>query len=120
MLKVIAAVVCLWVQVASGADGVDRRVAEWVLYMGGNVRLPGDSRTIQDVGQLPAGDFRVESIDLIGAHSLNPPDLAKLSPLQHLKELHLPGPIGSRNTAGGANFDGGNVSPEMRHLASIP
>ena len=39
--------------------------------------------------------------------------------MQHLKELHLPGPIGSRNTAGGAGFDGGNVSPEMRHLSSI-
>ena len=78
--------------------------------------MAGDSRTIQDLGQLPAGDFRVESINLIGAHSLDPADLAKLSPLQHLKELHLPGPIGSRNTAGGANFDGGNVSPEMRHL----
>ena len=64
-------------------------------------------------------DFHLESIDLIGAHTLDPPDLAKLSPLRYLKELHLPGPIGSRNVAAGANFDGGNISPEMRHLSSI-
>ena len=67
----------------------------------------------------PAGDFHIESINLIGAHSLDPPDLAKLSPLQHLKELQLPGPIGARNTAGGAGFDGGNVSDAMRHLSPI-
>ena len=97
----------------------DRRVAEWVLYMGGNVRLAGDPRSIQDPSQLPAGDFRLESVDLVGAHSLDPPDLAKLSSLRYLKELYLPGPIGSRNTAAGANFDGGNVSAEMRRLATI-
>ena len=49
MLKAIAAVVCLWAQVALPADNRDRRVAEWVLYMGGNVRLAGDPRTIQDL-----------------------------------------------------------------------
>ena len=43
--------------------------------------LAGDPRTIQDPSELPAGDFRVESINLIGAHSLDPPDLAKLSAL---------------------------------------
>ena len=120
MLKAIVAVAFLWTQAALPADRADRRVAEWVLYMGGNVRLAGDPRTIQDLSELPAGDFRLESVDLIGAHSLDAIDLAKLSPLQDLKELHLPGPIGSRNTAGGAGFDGGDVTKEMHYLSSIP
>ena len=60
MLKAIAAVACLWTQVALSADNPDRRVAEWVLYMGGNVRLAGDPRTIEDPSQLPAGDFQLE------------------------------------------------------------
>ena len=55
MLKAIAAVACLWTQAALSADAPDRRVAEWVLYMGGNVRLAGDPRTIEDPSQLPAG-----------------------------------------------------------------
>ncbi len=85
MLKAIVAVAFLWTQAALPADRADWRVAEWVLYMGGNVRLAGDPRTIQDLSELPAGDFRLESVDLIGAHSLDAIDLAKLSPLQDLK-----------------------------------
>src|SRR5689334_23184617 len=83
MRKAIAVVACLWAQAAFSAGSPDRHVAEWVLYMGGNVRLAGDPRTIDDPSQLPAGDFSVESIDLIGAHSLDPPDLKRLSSLQH-------------------------------------
>ena len=64
MLKAVAAVAFLWTQAALPADGPDRRVAEWVLYMGGNVRVAGDPRTIQDPSQLPAGDFHLESVDL--------------------------------------------------------
>src|SRR5688572_2368926 len=97
----------------------DRRVAEWVFYMGGNVRLAGDSRTLHDLSELPGGAIRLESINLIGAHSLDAIDLAKLSELRHLKELHIPGPIGSRNTAAGAGFDGADLDPAMRHVAPV-
>src|SRR3954454_6373334 len=106
-------------QASLAAADADQRVAQWVLYMGGNVRLAGASDTIHDQSELPSGDIHLEAVNLISAHSLDVDDLAKLSELRYLKELHLPGPIGSRNTAAGADFGGGNLSAGMRHLAPI-
>src|SRR4051812_49454352 len=70
----------------------DRQVAEWVLLQGGSVRLEGDSRRIRDVTQLPANDFSLELVDLVGTNIL-PPDLKWLTGLSRLKVLNLPGPM---------------------------
>src|SRR5579864_820253 len=95
------------------AESLDRSVAEWTLTMGGRVGLSGEARRISDIGDLPAGDIRLEVVDWLGVN-VDPPDLERLSELTHLKELHLPGPIWNRNADGGR--DG---SRDLRFLASI-
>ena len=86
----------LFVLVAYGsllfAESADRSVAEWTLSMGGRVGLQGDPRRISDIDQLPKGDFALEVLDWIGINA-DPPDLERLTGLQHLKALHLAGPF---------------------------
>ena len=50
---------------------------------------------------MPAGDIRIEGIDLTGA-VMQPAELAKLGGLLSLRELYLPGPIWN---PGGGNED---------------
>src|SRR5260221_3355990 len=91
----------------------DRRVATWTLSMGGRVGVAGHARRIQDIAELPAGDIRLEVLDWVGMN-VDPPDLARLSGLTHLKELHLPGPLWNRNADGGR--DG---SRDLRYISGI-
>jgi hypothetical protein len=62
---------------------------------------------------LPAGDFQLELVDLVGANIL-PPDLARLSGLKRLRILNLPGPMW--NPLSGARI---NYSRDLRHIAGI-
>ena len=81
----------VWVPVLR-AEPQDRQVAEWVILMGGSVRLEGRDGRIREVTKLPAADFHLELVDLVGTNIL-PPDLQWLTGLKHLKTLNLPGPM---------------------------
>src|SRR5688500_7720311 len=74
------------------AEPLDRQAAEWVLLLGGSVRLEGRSERIREVTKLPAEDFHLELADLVGTNIL-PPDLKWLTGLTRLKVLNLPGPM---------------------------
>jgi hypothetical protein len=109
----IAGLLAAWPLLAV-AQQTNREVAEWALFMGGTVVLEGDQRRIRDVAELPAGDFKIRILDLVGAN-VEPPDLARLSKLDGLRELYLPGPMWNRNADGGK--DG---STDLRYLTSVP
>src|SRR5687767_9620610 len=68
----------------------DRAVARWVIRMGGSVAVEGDRRRIWNITELPAGNFRLHTINLVGVY-IEPADTERLSKLAHLKELHLSG-----------------------------
>jgi Leucine-rich repeat (LRR) protein len=95
------------------AEPPDRQVAEWVILMGGSVRREGQDGRIRDLTQLPATDFHLELVDLVGTN-VNPPDLQRLNGLPRLKILNLPGPMW--NPGSGATID---YSRELRHVASL-
>src|SRR3954447_13078044 len=73
-------------------EPLDRQVAEWVILMGGSVRLEGQDGRIRELTDLPGADFHLELADLVGTN-INPPDLQRLSGLTRLKTLDLPGPM---------------------------
>jgi len=95
------------------ADERDRQVAEWVVLMGGSVRLEGQRDRVREVSQLPADDFRLELVDLVGANIL-PPDLKWLDGLPRLRTLNLPGPMW--NPSSGADI---NYSKDLGHVAGL-
>ena len=95
------------------AEPVDRQVSEWVLLLGGSVRLAGHDERVREASALPTDDFRVELVDLVGTNIL-PPDLQRLIGLQGLKTLNLPGPMW--NPRAGSRTD---YSRELRHLSGI-
>src|SRR5262249_3967033 len=70
-----------------GAEPLDRQVAEWVILMGGSVRLEGQEGRIRELTQLPAAHFHLELADLVGTN-IDPPDLRRLVGLTHLKTLN--------------------------------
>ena len=65
------------------------------------------------VDGLPAADFRLRVVNLVGCN-IDPPDLARLSSLKALEELHLPGPMW--NPRAGANKD---QSKDLGHIAGL-
>lgn len=72
----------------------ERRVAEWVLGLGGTIRLVGEATRIGASSQLPKGEFKVEAIGfpLKSATNKNPvrdADLVQLKSLNSLKALEL-------------------------------
>jgi hypothetical protein len=75
----------------------DRVVAEWALRLGGAVVVEGQTRPIDDVDALPASDFRIRTLDLVGitlgASGLKT-ELQRLPALPHFKELYLNGRLG--------------------------
>src|SRR4051794_565290 len=55
----------------------DRQVAEWAILFGGSVRLEGQAARIREVTDLPASDFALELVDLVGTN-ITPPDMRRL------------------------------------------
>jgi hypothetical protein len=58
--------------------------------LGGRVTLSGARTPINDLLQLPSGDFQIESLDLVGTLAA-PKELEKIAGLTALRELYLPG-----------------------------
>ena len=81
--------------------------------MGGAVEIRDYAGRIRDAAGLPQSDFELVSLDLVGTNAV-PTDLARLSPLGRLRDLHLPGPIWNRNADGGKDLSG-----ELGHLATV-
>src|SRR5688572_27236860 len=96
------------------AEPLDRQAAEWVLLLGGSVRVEGRPERIREVTQLPPDDFSLELVDLVGTNIL-PPDLKWLTGLARLKVLNLPGPMW--NPSSGATID---YSRNLKHIAHLP
>src|SRR5437868_3520824 len=113
----LLAAVCLCLTTATPsarAEPQDRQVAEWALLQGGSVRLEGRADRVRDLTRLPADDFYLELVDLVGTNIL-PPDLKWLTGLTRLKVLNLPGPMW--NPSSGATID---YSRNLKHLAGLP
>ncbi|MGH9673223.1 MAG: leucine-rich repeat domain-containing protein, partial [Bryobacteraceae bacterium] len=109
--RCIAVLTLCWIGVEPGyADAVDRDAAQWVLSVGGRVAIYGDPNVIRSVPALPDGDFRLETVDLLGT-LIEPGDLVHLSKLRRLKSLVLPGPMW--NPVAGDKRDG---SIDLGHL----
>src|SRR5262245_8195714 len=94
----------------------EREIAEWVIRQGGRVMLEserGEGKPIGDVARLPAGEFRILGVDLVGT-LIEPKELEKISGLTGLKELYLPGP--SWNPGAGSRLD---ANEELKLLAGL-
>lgn len=98
---------------ASVAGSPDTVAAEWVIRNGGSVRLAGSAQIIRSLSELPARDFRIDAVDLIGS-IIDPKELSQLSRLANLKELFLPGPI--FNPGAGSRLD---ANDELRALTGL-
>ena len=61
----------------------DRDTAEWVIRWEGRVMIEGNRLPINDISQLPPGDFRIVGVDLTGAVMV-PAELQKLGTLTAL------------------------------------
>ena len=88
----------------------NREIAEWAIRWEGRVMIEGQAQPINDINKLPSGDFKIVGIDLTGT-VMHPAELVKLTGLESLRELYLPGPIWSPG--------GGTESPTeaiKRHL----
>ena len=72
----------------------DRMVAEWALRLKGTVVLEGQTRPVSEITELPASDFQIHTLNLVGmtfwANGLQD-ELSRLPALPHLKELYLNG-----------------------------
>ena len=74
----------------AAANDPDRRVAEWVLGMGGCVYLHGKGKQ-SDLSDLPEGTFVVHQIDIKGNKSVDDASLQNLRELSQLEILTLEG-----------------------------
>src|SRR4051812_19561119 len=64
----------------------DRMVAEWALRLKGTVVLEGQTRPISEITELPASDFQIHTLNLVGmtfwANGLQD-ELSRLPELPH-------------------------------------
>ena len=108
LLAVLLAVLCAW-----AAEPAERDVAEWILRIGGSVIVEGNPRVITRLTDLPAGELRVRTANLVGT-LMEPAELARIGRLTGLRELLLPGP--SWNPGAGSNLD---ANQELKALAGL-
>ena len=69
----------------------DRAAAEYVLSVGGEVRVNGSTSGLKAVADLPHGPFRLTGITLHGNRQVTDAGLAPLAGCQHLEEAWLNG-----------------------------
>jgi Leucine-rich repeat (LRR) protein/predicted Ser/Thr protein kinase len=71
------------------ALGADRKTAEWVLSVGGTVRVNGNSGDIKAVNDFPKGQFTLTTVNLNGVGGVTDKSLDNLKGLKRLTHLHL-------------------------------
>lgn len=71
----------------------DRRAAEWVLSVGGNIRIAdnGKEGNPTSVAELPDGSFELRIVDLVDSKRVNDAVLVRLKDCQNLTHLFLHG-----------------------------
>jgi Leucine-rich repeat (LRR) protein len=74
----------------AGLDS-DRRAAEYVLSIGGTVRINGAEREIGAVAELPQGPFRLTSVNLRGNKQVTDASLAAFQDCTNVTYLNLSG-----------------------------
>src|SRR3954466_3494211 len=101
-MKTLSSRVALFLAITALASAAtEREVADWAIRRGGRVILAGSRAPINDVENLPAGDFHITGVDLMGT-LIDASELEMLSGMTGLKELYLPGP--SFNPASGSRL----------------
>ncbi len=75
----------------SPSTNPDRRAAEWVLSIGGNISIKenGQERGIGAVGDLPRGAFELTVVDLDGNQKVSDAGLAVFKDCKNMTQLHL-------------------------------
>jgi serine/threonine protein kinase len=76
---------------AAPMGDADRRAAEWVLSIGGDVGITGAGQRIHAARDLPAGSFKLLAVQLNGNHKVSDSGLAHLEKLRSLTSLWLQG-----------------------------
>ena len=94
-------------------DTAEREVAEWVLRQGGEVILHGSDRRIRDLDQLPAGQFRIHTLNVVDIHG-SAADLARLGNLSDLRRLYV-----SSRTQLGRGGGGAGAAASWKFLANL-
>src|SRR5580658_8570344 len=113
MMRWVLAGFLIFAVAAQAAD--EREIAEWVLRWEGTVLIEGAAAPINNVSQLPGGDFHIAAIELTGG-VMHPVELKKLEGLTHVRELYLPGPIWN---PGGGNEDKVGVFQSLATLTGV-
>ncbi len=78
-----------WVKFDGLPIDVDRRAAEWVLSIGGDVVVNGGQEHVRDVGALPKDALKLDQVFLAGNKKLSDAGLANLKDRQNLREINL-------------------------------
>src|SRR5512138_1461239 len=92
-----------------------REIAEWAIRWEGRVVLEGSRKPINELAQIPSGNFEIVGIDLTGTVMV-PAELEKLAGLTTLRELYLPGPIWN---PGGGREDANDVFKSLASLTHL-
>ncbi len=75
--------------VPRAADDVDGRAADFVLSIGGAVRVNGEDKAIKAAKELPKEAFRLTGVDLIGNKRVTDADLVRFKDSKELTALDL-------------------------------
>ena len=90
--------------IGPGSAGIrpERAAAEFVIRLGGGVRLGQRGAFVRDLAAVPKGEFRIFGVDLVGT-TMDPLDMKNLGGLEDLEELLLPGTV--FNPGAGSRLD---------------
>lgn len=75
----------------------DRGAAEYLLSVGGIVRINGEARDIRDIRRLPKEQFRVTTVNMSGLHRVGDAGLVCFQNCRHVTELDMKGAAVSDN-----------------------
>ncbi|MBN9121966.1 MAG: protein kinase [Planctomycetes bacterium] len=67
----------------------DRAAAEWVISVGGSVRVRGEAGEIKSAERLPRGPLRLAAVILVNRKQVTDADLARFKDCKNLSELNL-------------------------------
>src|SRR5262249_53299271 len=111
--------IVLAVSISMGLEAAEpsqREVAQWVIRQGGSVTLENRTEPIARLADLPAGELRIRGVNLVGT-LVEPSELKRLSGLDGLRELELPGPQWNPNA--GSRLDANDEFPAIAHLTGL-